>query len=104
MTGPERTDEPSEASKPVRTPRAGRDLPAAIITGAALLIPAVLGIMFFPLLLIMVAVVLLSMGVWEVARAWRRRGCGCPRCRCSWVRPPCRCPPTSAGWRRSPWH
>ncbi|MDS2171281.1 phosphatidate cytidylyltransferase [Nesterenkonia sp. CL21] len=79
MTGPERTDEPSEASKPVRTPRAGRDLPAAIITGAALLIPAVLGIMFFPLLLIMVAVVLLSMGVWEVARALETQGLRLPK-------------------------
>lgn len=52
-----------------RTPKAGRDLPAAIVTGASLLIPAVVGIVFFELLLILVAIVLLGMGVWEVARA-----------------------------------
>ncbi|GAB3187888.1 phosphatidate cytidylyltransferase [Nesterenkonia suensis] len=79
MTGSERTEEASEPDRPVRTPRAGRDLPAAIITGAALLIPSVLGIIFSPLLLIMVAVVLLSMGVWEVARALETQGLRLPK-------------------------
>lgn len=60
---------PGAPEKTQRTPKAGRDLPAAIITGASLLIPAVLGIVFFELLLILVAIVLLGMGVWEVARA-----------------------------------
>jgi len=57
------------AEKKERTPKAGRDLPAAILTGLALLVPAVLGLIFFDLLLILVAIVLLCMGVWEVARA-----------------------------------
>lgn len=57
------------AEKKVRTPKAGRDLPAAILTGLALLVPAVVGLIFFDLLLILVAIVLLGMGVWEVARA-----------------------------------
>lgn len=63
------TEAPQAPQKRRRTPKAGRDLPAAIITGASLLIPAVLGIVFFELLLILVAIVLLGMGVWEVARA-----------------------------------
>jgi len=53
--------------------KAGRNLPAAIITGAVLLVPAVLGIFFFELLLILVWTVLLCMGVWEVARALEQR-------------------------------
>ncbi|MDR8018032.1 phosphatidate cytidylyltransferase [Nesterenkonia aerolata] len=73
MTDPRSAPE-APAQKPQRTPKAGRDLPAAIATGAALLIPAVLGIIFFPLLLILVAVVLLCMGVWEVARAIETAG------------------------------
>lgn len=79
MTGSERSSEASDSSVPVRTPRAGRDLPAAIITGAALLIPAVLGIILLPLLLIMVAVVLLCMGAWEVARALETQGLRLPK-------------------------
>lgn len=63
----EQTQEP--APKKQRTPKAGRDLPAAILTGVVLLVPAVLGLIFFDLLLIVVAVVLLCMGAWEVARA-----------------------------------
>lgn len=62
-------ESPGAPEKTQRTPKAGRDLPAAIATGASLLIPAVLGIVFFELLLILVAIVLLGMGVWEVARA-----------------------------------
>ena len=66
----EHTQPPAE--KKVRTPKAGRDLPAAILTGLALLVPAVVGLIFADLLLILVAIVLLGMGVWEVARALER--------------------------------
>lgn len=70
----------AEAAAPrTRTPRAGRDLPAAILTGAALLIPAVLGIVFMPLLLILLAVVLLAMGAWEVAVALETQGLRLPK-------------------------
>ncbi|MCT1605865.1 phosphatidate cytidylyltransferase [Nesterenkonia massiliensis] len=62
------------ASEPLqRTSRAGRNLPAAIATGVFLLVPALLGIFFLVPLLIAVWVVLLCMGVWEVARALEAR-------------------------------
>lgn len=62
------------ASEPLqRTSRAGRNLPAAIATGVVLLVPALLGIFFLVPLLIAVWVVLLCMGVWEVARALEAR-------------------------------
>ncbi|WP_022872028.1 phosphatidate cytidylyltransferase [Nesterenkonia alba] len=62
-----------------KTPRAGRNLPAAIGTGAALLVPAVLGIIFFEALLIALWVVILCLGVWEVARALQTRGLVVPK-------------------------
>lgn len=52
-----------------REVKAGRNLPAAITTGAVLLVPAVFGIFWFQPLLIAVWIVLLCLGVWEVARA-----------------------------------
>ncbi len=54
-----------------KEPRGGRNLPAAIATGAGLLIPAVIGILFFVEVLIGLFSVLLCLGVWEVARALR---------------------------------
>ncbi|WP_049897492.1 phosphatidate cytidylyltransferase [Nesterenkonia massiliensis] len=64
----------SAAPEPLqRTSRAGRNLPAAIATGVVLLVPALLGIFFLVPLLIAVWVVLLCMGVWEVARALEAR-------------------------------
>lgn len=53
--------------------RAGRNLPAAITTGIALLVPALFGIFLLPPLLIAVWIVLLCMGAWEVARAIESR-------------------------------
>ncbi|HIW99425.1 MAG TPA: phosphatidate cytidylyltransferase [Candidatus Nesterenkonia stercoripullorum] len=76
---PEGQTIPEDTQPAQRTPKAGRDLPAAITTGAALLIPAVLGIIFFELLLILVATVLLSLGVWEVARALETKGLRLPK-------------------------
>lgn len=60
---------PATASPPKRKVSAGRNLPAAITTGLLLLVPAVFGIFFMPPLLIAVWIVLLCLGVWEVARA-----------------------------------
>lgn len=57
------------AEKPKRQIKAGRNLPAAIATGAALLIPGVFGIFWFQPLLIAIWIVVLCLGVWEVARA-----------------------------------
>lgn len=61
--------EPSVDPEPKRQSKAGRNLPAAIATGAVLLVPAVFGIFWFQPLLIAVWIVVLCMGVWEVARA-----------------------------------
>lgn len=67
---PARGTEPQGDSAPQkRQVKAGRNLPAAIATGAALLVPAVFGIFWFQPLLIAVWIVVLCMGVWEVARA-----------------------------------
>ena len=64
-------DPPSAAEQPTgkRRVSAGRNLPAAIGTGIVLLVPALLGIFFVPPLLIAVWIVMLCLGVWEVARA-----------------------------------
>lgn len=67
------TTTPQATPKPKREIKAGRNLPAAIGTGAALLVPAVFGIFFFQPLLIAVWIVLLGLGVWEVARALESR-------------------------------
>lgn len=66
------TPQPSTAADPPEQKRrisAGRNLPAAIATGIVLLVPALLGIFFVPPLLIAVWIVVLCLGVWEVARA-----------------------------------
>lgn len=52
-----------------RKVKAGRNLPAAIATGVVLLVPAVFGIFWFQPLLIAVWIIVLCLGVWEVARA-----------------------------------
>lgn len=69
MTTPHQDSQPIPAPESARRVKAGRNLPAAIATGAALLVPAVFGIFWFQPMLIAVWVVLLCLGVWEVARA-----------------------------------
>ncbi|NDK31258.1 phosphatidate cytidylyltransferase [Nesterenkonia haasae] len=69
MTTPPQDFQPTAAPESTRRNKAGRNLPAAIATGAALLVPAVFGIFWFQPLLIAVWVVVLCLGVWEVARA-----------------------------------
>jgi phosphatidate cytidylyltransferase len=69
MTTPPRDSQPAAAPESARRVKAGRNLPAAIATGAVLLVPAVFGIFWFQPLLIAVWVVVLCLGVWEVARA-----------------------------------
>lgn len=61
-----------------KEPRGGRDLPAAVATGAGLLVPAVIGILFFVEVLIVLFSVLMCLGVWEVARALREKGFNVP--------------------------
>ena len=49
--------------------RAGRNLPAAIGVGAALLAPGLGGLLFFPVAFVAVVALFAAVGVWEVARA-----------------------------------
>lgn len=67
MTTPEPASEAAPQQK--RRINPGRNVPAAIATGLVLLVPALLGIFFIPPLLIAVWIVMLCLGVWEVARA-----------------------------------
>ncbi|RJN31899.1 phosphatidate cytidylyltransferase [Nesterenkonia natronophila] len=69
MTTPPRDSQPAAAPEKARRVKAGRNLPAAIATGTVLLVPAVFGIFWFQPLLIAVWIVVLCLGVWEVARA-----------------------------------
>lgn len=56
------------------TPKAGRNLPAAIGVGLALLVPVAAGLLWFPWLFIVYVATLLSLGVVEVSRALRLKG------------------------------
>jgi phosphatidate cytidylyltransferase len=69
-------DEPVE--KAPRTPRAGRDLPAAIGVGIALLVVVVGSLLFYPVAFVGVATVLAVIGVWEVTRAIAGKGIKAP--------------------------
>ncbi|MCC9067171.1 phosphatidate cytidylyltransferase [Arthrobacter cryoconiti] len=57
-----------------RTPKAGRDLPAAISVGLSLLVVVLASLLFFPLAFVVVATVFAAVGVWEVARATASKG------------------------------
>jgi phosphatidate cytidylyltransferase len=49
--------------------RAGRNLPAAIGVGAALLIPTLVGLLFFPVVFVGIVTLFAAVGVWETCRA-----------------------------------
>ncbi|WP_104179975.1 phosphatidate cytidylyltransferase [Arthrobacter sp. B0490] len=49
--------------------RAGRNLPAAIGVGAALLIPTLVGLLFFPIVFVVIVTLFAVVGVWETCRA-----------------------------------
>ncbi len=66
------------APKPQRTPRAGRDLPAAIGVGVTLLVLVLGSLLFFPLGFVVVATAFVAVGVWEVSRAIGTRGIKLP--------------------------
>lgn len=71
---------PAEATavKVTRTPKAGRDLPAAIGVGLALLLAVVGSLLFYPLAFLAVATVFACVGVWEVNRALVSKGIEAP--------------------------
>ncbi|MGA7203756.1 MAG: phosphatidate cytidylyltransferase [Specibacter sp.] len=64
--------------KPMRTPKAGRDLPAAISVGVVLLALVIGSLLFFPLAFVVVATAFVTVGVWEVTRAIGTRGIKAP--------------------------
>ncbi|SEE58647.1 phosphatidate cytidylyltransferase [Arthrobacter alpinus] len=64
--------------KAARTPKAGRDLPAAISVGVGLLVLVVVSLLFFPVAFVFVATVFACVGVWEVNRAIGTRGIKAP--------------------------
>ncbi|WP_285726547.1 phosphatidate cytidylyltransferase [Psychromicrobium xiongbiense] len=67
--------EPLDAPKPAaRTSRAGRDLPAAIGVGLALLIVVLVGLLLYPPAFLMIVIAASALGVWEVVRAFAQHG------------------------------
>ncbi|MDQ0734179.1 phosphatidate cytidylyltransferase [Arthrobacter agilis] len=59
--------------KPGEASRAGRNLPAAIGVGAALLIPTLVGLLFFPVVFVGIVTLFALVGVWETCRALELR-------------------------------
>ncbi len=55
--------------KAPRTPKAGRDLPAAITVGFSLLVLVIGTLLFYPLGFVALATIFACVGVWEVCRA-----------------------------------
>jgi phosphatidate cytidylyltransferase len=60
------------------TPKAGRNLPAAIGVGLAMLFAVLGGLMFLPLGFVLVTTSFAVMGVWEIYRALEARGTTLP--------------------------
>src|SRR5699024_3942797 len=56
----------TEATQP--EPRAGRNLPSAILVGLILLVSAVVCIFLFPIVLAIFIAVLVPLGIWELAQ------------------------------------
>lgn len=54
--------------------RAGRNLPAAILVGAALLVTVLIGLLFYPPAFAAMVILASALGVWEVSRALLQRG------------------------------
>ncbi|MHA7270500.1 phosphatidate cytidylyltransferase [Arthrobacter sp. HLT1-20] len=66
------------AAKAPRTPKAGRDLPAAITVGVSLLLVVIGSLLFYPLAFVVVATAFACVGVWEVSRAVAGKGIKAP--------------------------
>ncbi|MHA7305064.1 phosphatidate cytidylyltransferase [Arthrobacter sp. TMN-49] len=70
--------EVATAVKASRTPKAGRDLPAAITVGVTLLLVVLGSLLFYPLAFVVVATAFACAGVWEVVRAVAGKGIKAP--------------------------
>lgn len=78
-----RTTAPLGARRRVRmshnpTPRAGRNLPAAILVGLAMLLSVLVGLLILPLAFVLLVTAFAVFGVWEVSRAMGTRGIHLP--------------------------
>ncbi|WP_427016925.1 phosphatidate cytidylyltransferase [Pseudarthrobacter sp. P1] len=60
------------------TPKAGRNLPAALGVGVALFVVVLGGLLFYPLAFLVFATAFAGLGVWEVTRAMGQRGIAAP--------------------------
>ncbi|MCP3425077.1 phosphatidate cytidylyltransferase [Rothia sp. AR01] len=72
MTESSERPAPSEGSRK-RTPRAGRDLPAAIGVGAVLVGLLVVGLFFVPLVVVALAAVAAGVGTWEIGQSLNKK-------------------------------
>ena len=70
--------EAATAVKGPRTPRAGRDLPAAFSVGVALLVLVLGSLLFYPVAFVVLATAFAGVGVWEVTRAIGGKGIKAP--------------------------
>src|SRR5687767_2336968 len=68
----------SRQAKPNPTPGAGRNLPAAIAVGLAMLFAVLGGLLFFPLGFVAVTTTFAVFGVWEIFRALEANGTRLP--------------------------
>ena len=69
---------PKAAGKEARPSRAGRNLPAAIGVGVALLGSLLVGLLYYPVAIVVIAAGFAVVGVWEVSRALEVRGIKVP--------------------------
>lgn len=66
---------PEQITAPSEKPsRAGRNLPAAIGVGLALLVVVLIGLLFYPPAFAVMVILASALGVWEVSRALLQRG------------------------------
>lgn len=70
---------PEQISAPETRPsRAGRNLPAAIGVGLALLVAVLIGLLFYPPAFTVMVILSSALGVWEVSRGLLQRGVEVP--------------------------
>ncbi len=60
------------------TPKAGRNLPAAVVVGLAMLIAVLGGLLFLPLVFVAIVTAFAVFGVWEIYRALEANGTRMP--------------------------
>lgn len=70
--------EAATAVRGPRTPKAGRDLPAAITVGVTLLVLVLGSLLFYPVAFVVLATAFACVGVWEVTRAIGGKGIKAP--------------------------